>query len=378
MKQTIRLRKSELKKMISETINRELNEVYVGGVSLHGYEEGYKDPKKAAVPNWFVASELRRLKAQRALNKMDIEDLDKQKRARKTDIDHALEDMGDDKNIVPALRSGSNKFDIIKSNLGLEELDEKINRIVRQVLKEGRMSSMDSFERASQPVTVQTPEGIITFQRPSDYKKWKREQQKKNGNGGGTKRTGPILKTGNELAPNQLHARIEKLIKSAAPLESLYTFKEHAYRSYGNIAREIMQPFAEEYRLFSIAYRKIRESLAKIKKYGKANEYETYDEARKLTYNIEEMQIALVQLCDAVKARRKEIKRQYGETAIYNGRADKQNPNIKKELGFVDQLFSKSAKIIDTTISNLQSAAEEIASIADKGRNPLSYDVDRI
>ena len=53
----------------------------------------------------------------------------------------------------------------------------------------------------------------------------------------------------------------------------------------------------------------------------------------------------------------------------------KKNPNVKKELGFVDQLFSKNAKVISNTISNLESAAEEIASIADKGRNPLSYEI---
>lgn len=252
------------------------------------------------------------------------------------------------------------------------ELRNIISESVKMVLNE---TSMESFEKRSQPITVELPDGTrLTFRNTRQYKKWKESQQEKKVKKGGKK--SPLkINTGEELDPNQLHSKIQKLIKSAAPLDSLFTFKQHAYRSYGNVANEIMQPFAEEYRQFSIAYRKIDDNLKKIAKYGKADDYEAYSEARKLTYNIEDMQIALVNLCNAVKARRKEIKMKYGNMYVYNGRADKQNPTVKKELGFVDQLFSKSAKAISTTIGDLQSAAEEIADIADKGRNPLSYEI---
>ena len=361
MKHTIKLRETELKRMIAESVNKMLNEVEFQGVRLDG-----KNPE-----DWEALGTVRDDLANIAYDDWrdgegDEETFMKHIRGRNKNNANFY-DMTDNDNVVQHIRNGSKKAKTISKNLGLYET---IYKAVRKALNEG---GMDAFERASQMHQIVTPEGIITLNHAS-YLKWKRDQKKKNA---GTRRrkTEPTINTGDELDPNQLHAKIEKLIKSAAPLESLYTFKEHAYRSYGNVAKEMMKPFAEEYRMFSIAYRKINESLKKIEEYGRANEYETYNEARTLTYNIEEMQIALVNLCDAVKRRRKEIKMKYGDTAAFNGRADKKNPKLKKELGFVDQLFSKSAKVIDTTISNLQSAAEEIASIADKGRNPLSYNI---
>lgn len=246
-------------------------------------------------------------------------------------------------------------------------LNEIVGKVLKNVLFE---QGMDDFERASQKHTIQKPDGTIITMSHASYLKWKRNQKKETEGG-----KNPIIKTGDELAPNQLHEKIRKLIKSAAPLQSLYTFSEHSYRSYGNIAKEMMQPFEKEYGQFWLAYKKINDSLELIKKLGKANEFEAYEEARKLTYNIEDMQMALVNLCDTVRKYKKEIKAKYGNTAAYNGRVDKNNPKAKKELGFADQLFSKSPKAVSQAINNLQQAAQEIVDIANRGRNPLSYEI---
>lgn len=271
-------------------------------------------------------------------------------------------------------------------------LCEFIDRCVREVLRE---SGMGAFEKPKIYSTLTFPNGETkTFKTRAEYVKWKkqaeeeRKQKEMEENGKNNKKgnktnkdngrfgTNTNLKDkGKEINPSQMYEKIQKLIKNAAPLESLFTFKEHSYRSYGLLAKEMMQPFEREYREFSMLYRKMRQRLKKIEEYGRKDEYATYDEARNFAYDVREMQVALINLCDAVRSRRKEYKQKYGETLAYNGRISKDNPNIKKELGFVDQLFSKSPKVIGATIDNLYNTAMEIANVADLGRNPLTYKV---
>lgn len=247
-------------------------------------------------------------------------------------------------------------------------LREFIEECVRQTLKEDR----------EEYIKITLPDGtIMTFKNRKDYLKYLKNKKKRGeGNTNRGKRGTYVAPSGKELDPSQMYDKVQKLIKSAAPLESLYTFKEHSYRSYGTIANEMMQPFEKEYVQFSILYRKMRQTMHKIELYGKNDEYQTYNEALKLADQIQEMQIALVSLCDAVKSRKKEYKQKYGDTAAYNGRISKDNPNNKRELGFVDQLFSKSPAVISNTITNLYNAAKEIADLGNLGRNPLSYKID--
>jgi len=251
------------------------------------------------------------------------------------------------------------------------DLHRLIYNTVNKILNEG---AMDRLEKSSQMHTVMI-DGVPTKLTDKQFKKYIKDKKAQQTETNTQQRRDVTLKTGDELDPNQIHAKIDKLIKSAAPLKSLFTFKHHSQRSYGNIALEIMKPFEEEYRMFSIAYRKIDQSIKKIQEYGKKDEYGTYEEARKLSYNIEDMQVALINLCDAVRAKRNQIKQAFGNTPVYNGRPNKDNPNNNRELGFADQLFSKSPKIIDKAITNLYNAAQEIVKIADKGRNPLSYKI---
>jgi len=232
---------------------------------------------------------------------------------------------------------------------------------------------MDDLYKAQQMVTFIRPDGTTERITKKESDRRKRELAKKNAKKKSASKAVTLNGSNEYVDPINIYPKVQKLIRTAAPLESLYTFMDHAHRSYGNIADEMIEPFLDEYTEFSKTYRSIKEILAKIEKYGKNNEYETYSEARNLSYKLEDMQIALVNLCDAVESKKREHKEKYGNTPAYNGRTDKNNPKIKKELGFVDQLFSKNKKVINKVLTELYAATMEIVNIADKGRDPLTY-----
>lgn len=253
-----------------------------------------------------------------------------------------------------------------------KKLENFITSKVISYLKENLNEvSMDSMDRDSQMHTIVLDDGTQIRMTHKNFLKWRRDKKKEQeGNTPNRRgRRNPTVVTGDELAPSQLHDKIKKLLLSAAPLESLATFRNHAYRSYGTIADRIMQPFDSEYSKYISSYEKVKNRLNNILKWGAKNEYETYEEARMLSFDVEEMQIALIDLSDKIRANRKQIQREYGNLPIYNGR------NNGKELGFADQLFCKSPRVIAQTLGNLKNAADEIAKIADKGRNPLDYDI---
>ena len=261
--------------------------------------------------------------------------------------------------------------------LSKEGLIEMIKESVKRELT--KISLRESNMEGPTMVTVQVGDHIIRMT-DKQYKKYKRDQIKKQqlqngGNKGGRKK--PVLTigdTGEEVAPSQLRGKIAKMLKAAAPLDSLATFWQHAYRSYGNIAYDVMERFDAEYNRFGACYRRIKERLEKIGKWGAKDEYAVYDEARKLSYDVDELSNAIFTLANKIKPFKKEIKAKYGNTPFYTGRMSK-DQSSKKELGFCDQLFCKSNQSITHTLANLVSAANEIAEIADMGRNPLSYEV---
>ena len=257
----------------------------------------------------------------------------------------------------------------IEKNRLIEHITSKALRYIKESLDEG---GMDSLDRASQKHVITLPDGTQMTMNHKSFLKYRRDKRKEQQQGNNTNKGGkknPILVTGDELAPSELHGKIKKLLQSAAPLQSLATFREHAYRSYGTIAERILQPFQNEYDNYIASYEKVKKRMDNILKWGASNEYEAYEEARLLSMDVEEMQIALIELSDKVRANRKRIQAEYGNQPIYNGR------NNGRELGFADQLFCKSPKIIAKALGDLKNAADEIAKFAKKGRNPLDYDI---
>lgn len=153
---------------------------------------------------------------------------------------------------------------------------------------------------------------------------------------------------------------IEKMIKPMTALKSVQVFRNHAYRSWGTIANEILshkgirKPMAE----YCVKYGELNSLLNDIQEMAKNNEKSAYQYVEKMVWKLDDMKHNIIDIIKATETSGV-CERFKDHEAIY-GKG--------RQLG-LQTVVTKALK----TIGELENTMKNLQKIADNGTNPFNY-----
>ena len=154
--------------------------------------------------------------------------------------------------------------------------------------------------------------------------------------------------------------QIESMLKQMSVLKSVQVYRNHAYRSWGTIANEILsyygirRPMAE----YCVRFGELNTLLAEIQKMAKRNEKAAYQYVDKMAWKLDDMKTNITDMMKAVEE--SEVCKRFKNHEAINGKG--------RQLGL--------GTIIDkclNTIGQVESTIEELKKIADNGTDPFHY-----
>ena len=154
--------------------------------------------------------------------------------------------------------------------------------------------------------------------------------------------------------------QIEKMLKSMITLKSVQVYKNHAYRSWGTIANEILahraisKPMSE----YCVRLGELNKLIEDIQEMAKKNEKAAYQYVEKIAWKLEDMKQNIVEIIKGVEASGV-CERFKGHEAIY-GKG--------RQLG-LQTVVRKCLK----TISEVEDVIGTLQKIADEGVDPFKY-----
>ena len=154
--------------------------------------------------------------------------------------------------------------------------------------------------------------------------------------------------------------QIEKMLKPMITLKSVQVYKNHAYRSWGTIANEILahraisKPMSE----YCVKLGELNKLIKDIQEMAKKNEKAAYQYVEKIAWKLEDMKQNIVEIIKGVEASGV-CERFKGHEAIY-GKG--------RQLG-LQTVVRKCLK----TISEVEDVIGTLQKIADEGVDPFKY-----
>ena len=153
---------------------------------------------------------------------------------------------------------------------------------------------------------------------------------------------------------------IEKMLKPMIVLKSVQVYKNHAYRSWGTIANEILahrsisKPMSE----YCVKLGELNKLIEDIQEMSKKNEKAAYQYVEKVSWKLEDMKQNIIEIIKGVEASGV-CERFKGHEAIY-GKG--------RQLG-LQTVVRKCLK----TISEVEDVIGTLQKIADEGVDPFKY-----
>lgn len=154
--------------------------------------------------------------------------------------------------------------------------------------------------------------------------------------------------------------QIEKMLKPMITLKSVQVYKNHAYRSWGTIANEILahraisKPMSE----YCVKLGELNKLIEDIQEMAKKNEKAAYQYVEKIAWKLEDMKQNIIEIIKGVEASGV-CERFKGHEAIY-GKG--------RQLG-LQTVVRKCLK----TISEVEDVIGTLQKIADEGVDPFKY-----
>ena len=154
--------------------------------------------------------------------------------------------------------------------------------------------------------------------------------------------------------------QIEKMLKPMITLKSVQVYKNHAYRSWGTIANEILahraisKPMSE----YCVKLGELNKLIEDIQEMAKKNEKAAYQYVEKIAWKLEDMKQNIIEIIKGAEASGV-CERFKGHEAIY-GKG--------RQLG-LQTVVRKCLK----TISEVEDVIGTLQKIADEGVDPFKY-----
>ena len=154
--------------------------------------------------------------------------------------------------------------------------------------------------------------------------------------------------------------QVESMLKQMSVLKSVQVYRNHAYRSWGTIANEILsyygirKPMAE----YCVRFGELNELLTDIQKMAKRNEKAAYQYVDKMAWKLDDMKTNITDMMRAVNE--SEVCLRFKHHEAINGKG--------RQLG-LQTIVTKCYK----TIAQIESTINELKKIADEGTDPFHY-----
>jgi chromatin segregation and condensation protein Rec8/ScpA/Scc1 (kleisin family) len=154
--------------------------------------------------------------------------------------------------------------------------------------------------------------------------------------------------------------QIEAMLKQMSVLKSVQVYRNHAYRSWGTIANEILayhgirKPMAE----YCVRFGELNSLLLEIQKMAKRNEKAAYQYVDKMAWKLDDMKTNITEIMKAVAE--SEVCVRFKSHEAINGKG--------KQLGLqtiIDKCYA--------TISQIEATINDLKKIADEGTDPFHY-----
>lgn len=154
---------------------------------------------------------------------------------------------------------------------------------------------------------------------------------------------------------------IEKMLKEMTTLKSIQVYKNHAYRSWGKIANEILsyRGIRKPMTTYCVKFGEMNTLLNDIQKMAKRNETAVYQYIDKMTWKLDDMRINIMDIVKAVNE--SGVCQRFKNHEAINGKG--------RQLG-LETVTTKALKSMDS----IDKAIKRLKEIADDGVNAMSYE----
>ena len=155
-------------------------------------------------------------------------------------------------------------------------------------------------------------------------------------------------------------SEVEKMLKPMTTLKSIQVYKNHAYRSWGTIANEILayRGIRKPMALYCGCFGELNSLLNDVQNMAKGNEKAAYQYLDKIAWKLDDMKTHINDMMTAV----------YDSDVCQRFRNHDAIKGTGRQLG-LGTIIKKCAK----TISQLEDIIGTLQKMADNGTDPFSY-----
>jgi hypothetical protein len=189
-----------------------------------------------------------------------------------------------------------------------------------------------------------------------EYKAYRKEKEAEKNPKKSVKRKKAVVKEISAVA-----LQIESMLKQMSVLKSVQVYRNHAYRSWGTIANEILsyygirKPMAE----YCVRFGELNTLLTDIQKMAKRNEKAAYQYVDKMAWKLDDMRLNIIDMTKAVNE--SGVCQRFKDHEAINGKG--------RQLG-LQTIILKALKSMDS----IDKAIKRLREIADDGINALDYE----
>lgn len=161
-------------------------------------------------------------------------------------------------------------------------------------------------------------------------------------------------------------SEIESMLKSMTALKSIQVYKNHAYRSWGTIANEILayRGISKPMSIYCVKYRELLDLLEEVQKIAKRNEGAVFQYIDKMAWKLDDMRININDMIKAINE--SGVCQRFKDHEAINGEGRQLG------LGTITIKALRTMQNIDNTIKRLKEIADYGVDAMDYG-NHLSY-----
>lgn len=154
---------------------------------------------------------------------------------------------------------------------------------------------------------------------------------------------------------------IEGMLKEMTSLKSIQVYKNHAYRSWGTIANEILayRGISRPMAMYCVKFGELNTLLNDIQKMAKRNEKSVYQYIDKMAWKLDDMRLNIIDMTKAVNE--SGVCQRFKDHEAINGKG--------RQLG-LQTIILKALKSMDS----IDKAIKRLREIADDGINALDYE----
>lgn len=212
-------------------------------------------------------------------------------------------------------------------------------------------STMSSMERDGCTICI----GGKTYTMAA-YRQMLREKKQAEGKTTKTKRK-------KKAAPKEVSMmaeEVEKLIKPLSVLKSVQVYRNHAYRSWGTIANEILsyKGISKPMAMYCVRFGELNTLVADIQHMAKRNEKAIYQYIEKVAWKLDDMKTNIIEMIRA--ANESEVCQRFKDHEAIYGKG--------RQLGLAT-VIEKCLK----AIGQLEDVIKELKKIAENGTDPFNY-----